>query len=125
MSAARQRRGRQGELIAADRLAREDSLIVGRNLRTRYGEIDLVAIDGRTLVFVEVKALAPRTASGPERPVLAVGPDKQRRLRRLASAWLAERPPLPRFDQIRFDVIGMRVDDAGHVLEYEHIKNAF
>jgi putative endonuclease len=125
VTCARQHRGRLGERIAADRLARDGARLIGRNLRTRYGEIDLVAIEGGTLVFVEVKALAAATSRGPERPVLAVGPGKQLRLRRLAAAWLAERPRLPRFAEIRFDVIGMRIDDRGRVLEYEHLRNAF
>jgi putative endonuclease len=125
MSAARQRRGRLGESLAADRLSRDGARILARNVRTRYGEIDLIAIEGRTLVFVEVKALAGRTVRGPERPVVAVGPAKQRRLRRLAAAWLGERPPLPRFSGIRFDVVGLRIDDSGRVLDYEHLRNAF
>lgn len=125
MSAKRQRVGRKGEEIAAARLARDGARVVQRNARTRYGEIDIVALEGSTLAFVEVKTLAAGSIKGPTRPVLAVGPSKQARLRRLASAWLAERPPLPWFEGMRFDVIGIRLDSSDRVVEYEHLRAAF
>ena len=61
------------------RLAAAGWEIVERNARTRYGELDIVALDGRALVFVEVKAGRAGSAFGPERPVLAVDRRKQRR----------------------------------------------
>ena len=54
------------------RLASAGWEIVERNARTRHGELDIVALDGRTLVFVEVKAGRAGSAFGPERPVLSV-----------------------------------------------------
>ena len=83
--------GSCAEDLVAARLAAAGWEIVERNARTRFGELDIVALDGRTLVFVEVKAGRAGSDLGPERPVLAVGPRKQRRIRRLATAWMAER----------------------------------
>ena len=65
---------------------------------------------GRTLVFVEVKAGRAGAPRGPERPSLAVGPPKQRRLRRLARAWLAESRAPAALRTIRFDVVGVSFD---------------
>ncbi len=124
MTIARQRLGARGEQLAASRLANAGWRIIARNARTRYGELDIVALDGRDLVFVEVKATRTGAPIGPERPVLAVGRQKQLRLRRLAGAYLGDRPPLPYFAEIRFDVIGISFDGSG-VAGYEHIEGAF
>lgn len=125
MTVTRQRLGARGEEIAARSLAAAGWRIVARNARTRYGELDIVAIDAHALVLVEVKAMRAGAIAGPERPALAVGPQKQRRIRRLAVAFLAERPPLPRFAEIRFDVIGISFEADGRVADYEHIQSAF
>jgi putative endonuclease len=121
----RQRLGRTAEDLVAARLGEAGWEIVERNARTRHGELDLVALDGRTLVFVEVKAGRSGSAFGPERPVLSVDRRKQQRVRRLATAWMGERRDLPRYDEIRFDAIGVTYDHAGHVVDYEHIRGAF
>jgi putative endonuclease len=125
MSETRQRLGRAAEDLVARRLAAAGWEIVERNARTRHGELDLVALDGGALVFVEVKAGRAGSAYGPERPVLAVGAQKQRRIRRLATAWMSERRELPRYAQIRFDAIGVTYDRVGRVTDYEHIRAAF
>ena len=109
----------------AARLADAGWEIVERNARTRFGELDLVALDRRTLVFVEVKAGREGASFGPERPVLAVGPRKQRRIRRLATAWMTEQRGLVRYAEIRFDAIGVTLDRAGRVVDFEHIQGAF
>jgi len=121
----RQRLGRAAEDLVAARLTAAAWEIVERNARTRHGELDLVVLDGRTLVFVEVKAGRAGSIYGPERPVLAVGPQKQRRIRRLATAWMSARRELPRYDQIRFDAVGVTYDHAGRVTDYEHLEAAF
>jgi putative endonuclease len=130
VAARRQRLGRAAEDLAARRLESSGARIVARNVRVRYrewgiaGELDLIALEGRTLVFVEVKAGAAGAATGPERPALAVGPDKRRRLRRLARAWLCSEAGV-RFERLRFDVIGVSVDERGRLAAYEHIRGAF
>jgi putative endonuclease len=125
MTEPRRRIGRAAEDLVAERLARGGWNLVERNARTRFGELDIVAIDGRALVFVEVKAGRESSSFGPERPVLGVGPQKQRRIRRLAVAWMQERRDAPRYAEIRFDAVGVTFDRSGRVVDYEHIKAAF
>jgi putative endonuclease len=125
MTRMRQLLGRAAEDLVAARLSDADWEIVERNARSRYGELDLVALDGRTLVFVEVKAGRAGSAFGPERPVLSIGFRKQARIRRLATAWMSERADLPRYDEIRFDAIGVTYDHSGRIADYEHIRGAF
>ena len=125
MTAVRQRIGRAAEDLVAARLAAAGWEIVERNARTRYGELDIVAIDGSALVFVEVKAGRAGSAFGPERPILSIDFRKQRRIRRLATAWMTERRDLPRYREIRFDAVGVTYDRDGQAIDYEHIKAAF
>ena len=125
MTAARQRLGQAAEDLVAARLASAGWELVGRNARTRHGELDIVALDGHTLVFVEVKAGRAGSIYGPERPVLSIGPQKQRRIRRLATAWMSERRDLPRYDEIRLDAVGVTYDRAGNITDYEHLRGAF
>ncbi len=125
MTYARQRIGRIAEAAVAERLEAEGWQIVARNPRTRYGELDLVGIDGDALVFVEVKAGRSGASSGPARPVLAVGPVKQRRVRTLARAWLAEQSVVPPHRLIRFDAVGVSFDPGGKLIELEHLRDAF
>lgn len=125
MTVQRQRIGRAAEDLVAARLVAANWEIVERNARTRYGELDIVALDGRTLVFVEVKAGREGSAYGPERPVLAVDRRKQQRVRRLAAAWMGERRDAPRYAEIRFDAVGVTFDRAGRAIDVEHIEAAF
>jgi len=123
MTVQRQTIGRAGEDLVAARLSGRGWEIIERNARTRFGELDIVARDGRTLVFVEVKA--GRSAYGPERPVLGVNRRKQLRVRRLAAAWMAECRDAPRYDEIRCDAIGVTFDNEGRMVAFEHILAAF
>jgi putative endonuclease len=121
---ARQSLGRAAESLVAARLRRVGWRIVERNARTRTGEIDLICLDGRTLVFVEVKAGRVGARAGPERPALAVDRRKQRKLRVLAREWLgAGRSPSGvagyRFDVVGVSFIGDRLADV------DHIRDAF
>jgi putative endonuclease len=125
MTDARRKTGQVAEQLVSARLADAGWRILERNARTRYGELDIVALDGRALVFVEVKAGREGAAFGPERPVLAVDTRKQRRVRRLAAAWMAARRDLPPYTEIRFDAIGVTFDRIGRVVDIEHISGAF
>ena len=115
--------------MAAERLGAAGFRIVERNARIRtaelVGEIDLIALDGPELVFIEVKAGRAGAHHGPERPALAVDRRKRLRLRRLARAWLAERPSIPGFRSLRFDVVGIRLDGYGRPIAWEHLRAAF
>lgn len=123
MTEARQRTGRAGEEIACRHLASSGYIVVERNARTRAGELDVIALDGHTLVFVEVKTTRVGNRRGPVRPEFAVGRDKQQRVRRLARAWLARASP-PCYTAMRFDVVGVELRPDGHGT-LRHIRNAF
>jgi len=125
MTAERQRIGRAAEDLVAARLAESGWEIVERNARTRFGELDIVALDGSTLVFVEVKAGRENSVFGPERPVLGVDRRKQLRVRRLATAWMSERRDAPHYAEIRFDAVGVTFDRADRAIDIEHIRAAF
>src|SRR5947209_10318817 len=95
--------GRRGEHIAARHLKRCGYLILARNYRAAGAEIDLVALDGSTLVFVEVKF---RGGSDFGTPAEAVNIEKRQRILRAARAFAEWRgvPDLP----TRFDVVALR-----------------
>jgi putative endonuclease len=115
--------GAAGERLALAHMERLGFALVARNHRTRWGEIDLIVFDGRTLVFVEVKT---RRASGRAGGALdAVAPVKQHQVRRIAAAWLAEVSDRPRSAELRFDVIGVTVDRNGDLLRLDHLEAAF
>ena len=110
-------RGSQSEEEARRWLEGRGYTILHRNWQSRLGEIDLVARDGETLCFIEVKARAS-DRFGPA--VAAVTPAKQRRLARIASLFLVEerwRGPC------RFDVLGMDAVDGRW--QYTLIRGAF
>jgi putative endonuclease len=126
MTDARRLTGDAAEEIVARRLVAAHWELLERNARTRFGELDIVALDHAKLVFLEVKAGRESADFGPERPVHSVGPRKQRQVRRLATAWLAERRgSIPRYSEIRFDAVGVTFDREGRVADIEHIEGAF
>lgn len=125
MTAQRQLIGQAAEDLVCRRLLARGWEIVERNARTRFGELDIVALDARTLVFVEVKAGRQGSVFGPERPVLAVEWRKQLRVRRLATVWMSERRDAPYYAEIRFDAVGVTFDSSGHPVDVEHIRGAF
>jgi putative endonuclease len=109
--------GERGERAAARFLRREGLRVLLRGYRTRTGEIDLIARDGDTLVFVEVKARRHGV------PAEAVTPEKQRRVTLAALHFLR------RYDLLdarsRFDVVAIVWPDDRRPPEVEHIRNAF
>jgi putative endonuclease len=123
----RRRHGQLGEQIAEEHLAHRGYSIVARNFRTRYGELDLIAADDRSLVFCEVKTRVAGTTAGPAGPFDAIGPRKRDRLRRMATQWLAETPSgsRPCRQELRFDAIGVMLTPSGRLLALEHLENAF
>ncbi len=124
MTEQRQRLGQRAEDLVAARLIDAGWEIVERNARTRYGELDIVALDGQSLVFIEVKAGRDGSQFGPERPILSIDFRKQRRIRRLATAWVTERRDLPRYEEIRFDAVGITFD-GNQVADFEYLQGAF
>jgi putative endonuclease len=110
--------GRRGEDAAAEFYERSGFSVLERNYRCAAGELDVVASDGTVLVFCEVKTR--RSAHWGE-PSEAVGFKKQRRIRRLAATWLAEKGGCRL--RIRFDVVSILASDGS--LTIEHIPDAF
>jgi putative endonuclease len=110
----------RGEEEAARFLTRSGYAILDKNVRTRAGEIDLVAREGKTLVFVEVKTRRDMEGDPPQ---AAVNTRKQNRLGKLAHGYLK----LKRIRQTpcRFDVVSVIVNDEGGVKAIRHIPNAF
>lgn len=114
--------GRRGEQLALEHLQRLGYELVARNHRTRFGEIDLVVRDGRTLVFAEVKT---RRASRPGAVWESLGERKRRKVRDMARAYLHETGGRPWADELRFDAIGIEIDARGALVRLEHIEAAF
>ncbi|MGI9183986.1 MAG: YraN family protein [Solirubrobacteraceae bacterium] len=119
----RQSLGAAGEQLAAEHLVRRGYRVLERNYRTRWGELDLVACDGQTLAFCEVKTR--RAAGHTGSPFEALSPAKQAQVRRMASRWLHDRRDRPHAAVLRFDAIGVVFDDAGRLLALEHLEGAF
>jgi putative endonuclease len=121
--------GRLGEQLAAAHLERLGFAILARNARTRYGEIDVIAFDGQTLVFAEVKTRRARRRwrlSAEEQPLAWLRTSQRARLRRLAAAWLhRESRNRPTAHTIRFDGIGVIVDEANRLVCLDHIEGAW
>lgn len=110
MTVQRQTLGKSGEERAVRELERRGYAILARRYRTRHGEIDIVADDGGTIVFVEVKA---RETSDCGTAADAVTIYKQRRLTAMAVDYLARNHIADR--PCRFDVVAI---DAGVVILY-------
>lgn len=119
MTSPRDELGRRAEDEAVRHLKRQGYRIVGRRERVFRGDIDIVALDGRTVVFVEVRSRSD-TAHG--HPAETVGPAKQRRIAELAVAYI--RRHRLEDESVRIDVIAVTfaADDPPTV---EHYQNAF
>lgn len=119
--AAKDELGRRGERIAERALAARGYEILDRNWRCPDGEIDLVALDGEALVFIEVKT---RSSTRYGHPFEAITPGKLSRLRRLAAAWLVARGPVRGARRLRIDAIGVLAPrDAPASIE--HLEGIF
>jgi len=110
--------GKKGEEIAAVYLERAGYRIVERNYRCVFGEIDIVASEGDTTVFVEVKS---RSSDRYGSPQAAVGPEKQRKLSMIALHYLKDKKLLNK--NARFDVVAVMLMPSGPQVEL--IANAF
>lgn len=118
MSQYRKELGKKGELLAESYLVTNRYKIVGRNVRTSRGEIDLIAWQGNTLVFVEVKT---RTTARFGTPAESITRQKQTKLRELALAYLQDCES--GVASFRFDVIAILFTDGQE--QISHIRHAF
>ncbi len=119
MASPRDDLGRRGEDAAARYLADLGYRIVGRRERVLRGDIDIVALDGRTVVFVEVRS---RSDTSHGHPAETVGAAKQRRIADLALAYIRRH----RLEDcsVRIDVVAVTFG-AGRRPVVEHYQNAF
>ena len=118
MPADRAEIGAAGEAYVAGRLERSGWRIVERNWRTRGGELDIVAFDGETLVFVEVRVRSDRFVAAEE----TVGSVKLNRLFRAAQAYIGLHPDL--CDCVwRVDFVAVTLSPDGTVRRYNHFVN--
>lgn len=113
--------GRTGEEAAASYLKASGYRLAASGYRKFRGEIDLVAYDGPTLVFVEVKTRSAEDFGLPEE---AVTPAKQRQVRKIAEAYLMENGIVESRTPCRFDVLSLVPDDEAG-FRIRHLKNAF
>jgi putative endonuclease len=114
----RQQRGRRGEQVAEEFLRARGYVILARNYRVSFGEVDIIAQDRQTLVFVEVRT---HTGEAFGDPLASVNVRKQRQIAKAAWHYLARNGLLER--EARFDVVGIRWENEQARLT--HIKNAF
>lgn len=112
--------GRMGEEAAARFLEQRGWRILARNVRRRFGEIDIVALQGATVVFVEVKT---RSSLRFGAPAEAVDARKRRRLSKTALDYLTREHLLGA--PARFDVASVLLDGRGRVARIELLENAF
>lgn len=111
--------GARGEKIAAAFLKDRGFRIVARNYRCPLGEVDIVAVDEDTIVFVEVKSRSSADAADPE---VSVHHEKRRRITRAAKYFVSRKSV---HDQpCRFDVVAVVLPERGEP-EIEHFKDAF
>jgi putative endonuclease len=115
--------GRRGEELAAEHFSRLGYRVLARNHRTRFGELDLVLADegDGTIVFCEVKSR--RVGSGDWRDSLHGA--KRAQVRTMAAAWLAEVTSRPFGAELRFDAVGVTLDDRGALVRLDHLEAAF
>jgi putative endonuclease len=98
--------------------------IVERNFRTKYGELDIIAVDREALVFCEVRARVGQNAIA--YALESIGPGKRMQLRKMAREWfrLSTAEPAPT-RATRFDAIAVAMTHDGRVLSIEHVRDAF
>lgn len=119
MSMFRKALGKTGEDLAASYLKDLGYTLIKRNYRIRGGEIDIIAEQGQTLVFIEVKTRSSMQFGG---PLEAVGPAKQKQIIYTAQHYLQQNDLFNR--DIRFDVLGILIP-ANTPPQFELVPNAF
>ena len=116
-------KGNIGEKAAARYLKRNKYKILSRNYVAKNKEIDIIAENKDTVVFVEVKARTENVfVKGEPRPASAVTPDKQRSIIRAAKYYIATQKINKR---IRFDVIEVFLDENKKAVRIRHLENTF
>lgn len=112
--------GKRGEREAERFLLRKGMVIIYRSFANQFGEIDLIAADGKTIVFVEVKT---RSSDYAGRPDEAVDDRKQNQISQTALAFLRQNNLLE--SSARFDVVSIEWNESNSTCEITHFVNAF
>jgi putative endonuclease len=115
---ARQRFGKAGESLAVKKLASSGYAILEKNFRAKSGEVDIIAKDKETIVFVEVKS---RKTNRYGNAKYSITPQKQRKISMAALTYLKQKKLTKH--KARFDVVIIHTDNNNHRIEL--IKNAF
>lgn len=122
MDAGTYQTGLFGEDVVARRLEGEGWKIIGQRIRTRWGELDIIARRADTIAFIEVKTAGPGRIGVDE----AVDARSRHRIRRAAVAWMATSSAAQRaVRRYRFDVCFVHRCDDGSVDRIDHVRNAF
>lgn len=109
---------RLGEDLACEYLVKKEYKIIDRNFRKGYGELDIVAINNNTLVFIEVKT---RTSRKYGTPFEQITPFKLKSIEKTALFYKKLHPKLP--ESLRLDAISVELDSSGRKSTIEHIEN--
>lgn len=123
--------GQIGEAAARDEIVRMGWTLLDHNVRWREGEIDVIALDRATIVFIEVKTLMARGSNRGTSysPFESITAGKQKQLRRLAARWLSqelsEHRAGRRIDGFRFDAVAVTLEPDHSVRQLEHLEDAF
>jgi putative endonuclease len=118
MTQARLKTGRQGEELAAHYLRKKGYVILERNFKCPFGEMDIVARHGDVLIFIEVRS---RRSEGFGEPLESIRLIKQKKLSRIALCYIQKYHLQGR--KARFDVLGVKIRPEGH--EIEMVQDAF
>ena len=111
-------KGKAGEILAVNFLAKQGFKIIEKNWRfSRLGEIDIIAKDKNTLVFIEVKA---RTSSAFGEPLESVNEKKFDKMQRLAEIYLSQNKNHT-YDGIRFDLIGILLKEKPEITYFRGV----
>ncbi len=110
--------GDRGENIAAGFLREKHYQLLERNFTSRYGEIDLIALESDCIVFVEVKTRTTRTYGLPED---SITPAKLERIQDAGLMWLQAHPESP--EDWRIDVIAILMNGKRQVQDIQHFEN--
>lgn len=121
MKAFNYQTGRQGEEIARQYLITKGFEIIEHNFRTRFGEIDIIAADRKTLVFVEVKVKIGDQFGSPEE---MIGPGKRWQIRQMAEVYLQQNPQIAiSYPQQRLDAVCIINQPKGKPERITHYEN--
>lgn len=114
-------KGKLGEKIAKDFLVKKNYKIIQTNFQNRFGEIDLIAADGQTLVFVEVKLKIGEDFGFPEE---MISPRKIHQIENQAQVFLQQNPRISvQYPQQRIDAICIVTDQNNNIKRINHYQN--